>query len=313
MENVEQRHQPRHPIRVVAQRTGLTPEVLRAWEHRYGGVEPRRAATGRRLYSDAEVERLRLLRQVTDVGRPISQVATLADEELVALAKEDAATDPGAEAIGMEDTLEQALAEVQSFNAARLEALLMRAVVTERADAVLDQVVAPLLREVGVRWQAGTLGVAHEHMASAVLRRVLGFMADTSTVAEGAPELVVATPATEVHEFGALLVAATAASAGWRVIYLGPDIPAEDVAVAVRQRDAHAVALSIVFASSTTVADELRRLRAVLPADVEVWVGGAASDRQRRVLEETGALHVATLPEMRRLLGARSQKAERGT
>src|SRR5687767_4013223 len=79
----------RHPIGVVAERTGLSPDVLRVWERRYRAVEPSRAADGQRAYSDADVERLRLLRLSTQAGRSIGQVARLATEELTRLVRED--------------------------------------------------------------------------------------------------------------------------------------------------------------------------------------------------------------------------------
>jgi DNA-binding transcriptional MerR regulator len=79
----------RHPIQVVVRRTGLTADVLRAWEKRYGVIEPGRSEGGRRLYSDRDIERLRLLRRATGAGRRISQIAGLATEELAALVKED--------------------------------------------------------------------------------------------------------------------------------------------------------------------------------------------------------------------------------
>src|SRR5687768_5112132 len=81
-----------HPIGVVAKRTGISLHVLRAWERRYGVVEPVRTAGGQRLYTDAHIERLRLLRVVTDAGRNISHVVSLPDRELRALALEDAQT-----------------------------------------------------------------------------------------------------------------------------------------------------------------------------------------------------------------------------
>ena len=78
----------RHPIRVVARRTGLTPAVLRAWEKRYGVVDPTRTEGGQRLYSDEDVRRLSLLRQAVEEGRSISQVVELTTEELQGLVME---------------------------------------------------------------------------------------------------------------------------------------------------------------------------------------------------------------------------------
>ena len=87
--NTETSTEPRHPIKVVARRTGLTPDVLRVWEKRYSAVTPTRVSTGRRLYSDQDVERLLLLRRATLVGRRIGQVAALPTDELETLVDED--------------------------------------------------------------------------------------------------------------------------------------------------------------------------------------------------------------------------------
>lgn len=186
---------------------------------------------------------------------------------------------------------------------ARLEAVLRRAVVALSAAEFVDGVAAPLLAEVGEGWKAGRIGVAHEHAASSVLRRVLGLMGEAADVPGGAPGIVVATPAGQAHEFGALLAATTAAAEGWRVTYLGADLPAEEIAAAARHRGARTVALSLVYpGDDPRLADELRRLRAALPPGVEVVVGGSAAERQRGVLEEIGAAWVPRLADFRALL-----------
>lgn len=302
---------PRHPIRVVADRTGLSLDVLRVWERRYGVVVPGRADDGQRLYSDADVARLRLLRRATGAGRSIGRVARLPTDELAELVREDdaargvaapppAAPGPPGEA-GLH--LERAMAAVREMEPGKLEAELRRAMVALRAADFVDGVAAPLLAAIGEGWRRGRIGVAHEHAASAVLRRVLGYMVEAADVAGGAPGMVVATPAGQVHEFGALLAAASATAEGWRVTYLGADLPAEEIAAAVRQRGASRVALSLVYpADDPRIPGELRRLRAALPAGVAVVVGGGAAGEHRDTLEEVGAAWVPRLADFRVLL-----------
>jgi methylmalonyl-CoA mutase cobalamin-binding subunit len=112
--------------------------------------------------------------------------------------------------------------------------------------------------------------------------------------------MVVATPAGQIHEFGALLVAATAAIEGWRLTYLGADLPAEDIVEAAILTRPSAVVLSVVFpAGDPMLADELRRLRATLPRTIALVVGGAASSAYSRVLEEIGAVRLGSLEEFR--------------
>ncbi|HEX2188656.1 MAG TPA: MerR family transcriptional regulator, partial [Longimicrobiaceae bacterium] len=143
-----ERHVPRHPIRVAADRTGLSLDLLRVWERRYGVVSPGRTEDGQRLYSDADVERLRLLRRATERGRSIGRVAKLATEELGELVREDeAARVAGAPAVGRGAGahLERAVAAVREMDPAGLETGLRRAVVALSAAEFVDGVAAPLL------------------------------------------------------------------------------------------------------------------------------------------------------------------------
>ncbi|MBV9108712.1 MAG: MerR family transcriptional regulator [Gemmatimonadetes bacterium] len=311
---MENGREPRHPIRVVSERTGLSPDVLRAWEKRYGVVAPgRRQDAGQRLYSDADVERLRLLRRATSAGRSISHVATLPDAELARLVAEDEtqrtatpARPPaanGSAAAGAH--VRRALAAVGEMDGPALEAALRRAAVTLGIDAFVDDVAAPFLRAVGDAWASGAMSVAHEHLASAVLRRVLGIASDAAAGTASGPAVVIATPARQVHELGAMLAAAAATSAGWRVVYLGADLPAEDVARAVRETGARVVALSLVFAANPAGdVEELRRLRRLLPSQVALVAGGEGARAAAAPLANAGIRFVPDFAEFRRVLGS---------
>jgi methylmalonyl-CoA mutase cobalamin-binding subunit len=300
-----------HPMRVVTRRTGLSADLLRAWERRYEVVQPSRSESGRRLYSDADIERLGLLYRATLAGRGIGQLARLSTPELAALVRRDADADRsgnGAQRLQpvappahpRADYLGDSFRAIERLDAVALEAVLRRAVVALPADAFLDALVVPLLEGVGTRWREGTLRPVHGHLASAVLRRVLDRVIETAASVGAAPNLVVATPAGQLHEFGALLAAATAAAEGWRVTYLGASLPAEDIAAAAAQTRARAVALSIVYpAGDRAVGHELRRLGSLLPKDATLVVGGAASPSYRAVLEEIGATAVGDLADFR--------------
>lgn len=306
----EQGADARHPIRVVSERTGLTTDVLRAWEKRYGVVEPLRSETGQRLYTDADVERLLLLRQATEAGRPISQVAPLDTSELRRVVEEDEAARTVRERAfarpvtpEVEAYVAAALDAVRALGAASLNRTLEHAAVRLDAGAFLEGVVAELLRRVGVGWHEGELRAAHEHLATAVIRRVLSRLVWTG-VGEGRGVVVVATPQGERHEMGALLSAATAAAEQWEVVYLGADLPAEDIARAAADVGAGVVALSLVYsAADGQVADELRRLRAAAP-DVAIVVGGAGAERWAPVLREIGAERLSDLGALRAFLGS---------
>lgn len=302
---------PRHPVRVVAQRTGLSSHVLRAWERRYGVVTPTRTEGGQRLYSDADIERLILLRTLTSHGGAISQLAKLAQSDLARRVEEDRAARNGSAAGGGElDAAaarwrEAALHAIEALDGAVLRRQLERATVGLGTTRFLEGVVGPVLKEVGDRWHAGTMGIAHEHLASAVFRQVLGWVRETAEAGSRAPALVVATPPNQLHEGGAMLVAAVAATEGWRVIYLGVDLPPADIAAAALRTGARAVALSLIHPTDdVAIGAHIAALRRALPADLPLLFGGAAAESYRDHIDAVDGEIVTELAELRSALGA---------
>jgi DNA-binding transcriptional MerR regulator/methylmalonyl-CoA mutase cobalamin-binding subunit len=297
---------------VVVQRTGLTSHVLRAWERRYGAVEPGRTKGGQRLYSDADVLRLRLLRKATEAGRPIGQVAELSTEELVSLVGEDAATSERASAGpgSREPHLEACLAAAERMDSQALREELMRAVVKLSAPVFVTGVVGPLLARVGELWEAGKLRPAEEHVVSTAVRQVLDWLLGQYEASGDAPLLVAATPSGELHEFGAMLAAVVAADAGWRVLYLGASLPSEEIALAAERTGAAVVAVSVVDGADEEVdrsRRELGELRAALPEGVLLVTGG----RRSSDVTVEGVTRVGDLDALRQVLSA--ARPERGS
>lgn len=272
-----------HPIGVAAERAGITPDVIRAWERRYGVVDPNRDEAGRRVYTSADIARLRLLARATEGGHSIGQVVELPPDQLEELVRTDEAARRAAAPVSevpesAREVVEAALARVEALDAAGLEALLLRAASLHGVPLLLRGVLAPFFHAVGDQWHEGLFTAAQEHMASAIVRGVLSRLLSGIPVPPGAPALLVATPAGERHEIGALLVAATATLEGWLVTYLGADLPAADIAGAARETRARAVAVSAVYAPRPeALADEISALRAALASDVTLFLGGAAT------------------------------------
>lgn len=302
-----------HSVRVVARRTGLSPDLLRAWERRYGAVQPVRSAGGQRHYSDADIERLQLLVQATAAGRAIGQVASLETAELQELVAADrmasgAVDAPAAEVPAAERYLHEALGAAERFDALVLESTLRAAALQLPSDQALDRVFAPLLMEIGTRWEQGRFPPANEHLATAVIRRVLTWMSDHSAAPDRAPTIVVGTPAMQVHDLGAMLVSTVAATHGWRVAFLGPSLPADELARAARMAQADTVALSVVDPIDPAhVGRELRQLRGELPRSVALVVGGSGAAAIAGVLEEIGAHRLDSLAALRAWLAKRRQ------
>ncbi len=295
----------RHPIGVAAERTGLTPDVLRVWERRYGAVSPERSEGHQRLYSDDDIERLRLLRLATIPGRGISQVVGLSTGDLARMVEEDASARARVEAAELPDaesgseTVARALALVRAFEGAGLEWVLNRVVAELGLVHFITAVGAPLLRRVGDEWHAGRITVAQEHLATSTVRRtVIGAMPLGSSPAD-APRMVVGTLAGERHEVGALFVAAVAMAQGWAVTYLGADLPVDDIADAALATRARVVAISVVSPMDRRqLLQAFDTLRARLGAGVSLVVGGAGTAGLGKDLEPAGVRVFARLSDL---------------
>ena len=273
---------PRHPIRVVAHRTGLTPAAIRAWERRYDAVEPARSDGGQRLYSDDDISRLNTLRALTDMGRSIGTVAALPPEAAEALLSEDleaAPSDAGAmPAEEQESWVDDAYHHLISLDSQSMERVLWRAFLSLGARQFLEGVVSPLLARVGTGWAAGRVTPGQEHLGTGALERVLAWMNDPAMSSADGPRVVIATLPGERHALGARLAAAAAAVEGWQATYLGADLPVEDIAAAATKVGAQAVAISAVRTDDTSgTARALLDLRNLLDPAVTVMVGGSGA------------------------------------
>ena len=314
--------QPRHPIAVVAERTGLSVDVLRVWERRYGAVVPTRGPGGQRLYSDADVERLRLLEAAVQGGRRVGAVARLTTPELAVLVHDDRAAAlrrgdaaramadrapaggeadaAGAARTGAADVVRRAMAHVRAFDPRALDALLRRTLALGGAAALLDGVVAPLLRRIGEDWHARRLGIAEEHAASAVIEALVLELMRTVATPDAGPTVLVATLAGGRHVIAAAMAGAAAAAEGWNVLFLGGPLPAADIAAAAASGDARAVAVSMLFAEDPArLVEELTLVRERLPAHVLVVAGGGAVAPLAAELERRGIVVGETLDALR--------------
>ena len=276
------RTEPRHTIAVVSRRTGLSQLLLRAWERRYGAVQPGRTETGRRLYSDADVRKLQLLSRLTDHGHRIGDIAELDEAALQSLVLETAAEPvvptPLPAVSDVDELLGASLQAIADLDATRLEGLLARASVVLSRPVLRRDLLQPLLVEVGERWHEGTLRVAHEHLATSVIRAFLAGLSLGKAAPPGAPTVVVTTLAGHRHELGALMAASLAVDAGWRVLYLGPDLPAEEIALAAQESGSRAVVLSLSYPQDDPgTMEQLRALRRFVGDRVAILAGGRAA------------------------------------
>ena len=260
-----------YPVKAAAELSGLTPITLRAWERRYGAVVPHRDAGGRRLYDAAMVERLARLHRLVDRGLRIGQLAALDDAALDALLEERRSAGYG----GVDGLPERMLDAVAEYRVDVFDRELSVAIATLPLSVLIARVVAPLLREVGLRWADGRLAIAQERLVSSLLRARLLSVLDQHP-GERAPRVLFATLPGEGHELGLIGAALHARDAGVPLLYLGTELPAEELARVAGRLGAAGVAVSSVDpAQARRALDELRRLDAALAPGVPVWLGGA--------------------------------------
>lgn len=304
-----------HSINIAAKRSGLSAHVIRIWEKRYNAVAPVRTETNRRQYSDEEIERLVLLKQATDAGYKISQIAPVSTENLIdLLAKETQHLQQSAQPKTPAKTdgqgqgqafVEQCLISIEGLDSVSLEETLTQAALSLGHQGMIRHVVAPLATEIGERWRDGGITAAHEHFASAIIRVFLTNISKPFAIPESAPRIVIATPTGQLHELGAVIAGATCSSAGWKVTYLGTNLPAAEIAGACIQNQAVAIALSIVFPhDDPDLGEELKRLRQFTPETVSIIAGGRAAGSYRKHLEDAGILLCTDIEDLTARLDA---------
>jgi DNA-binding transcriptional MerR regulator len=261
---------PTYSLGAVSRLTGLSAHVLRAWERRYGAVVPLRTPGGTRRYRESDVARLRKLRAAVMAGHSISEVANASDEELE-------------RRLGMapslpEPALTPLLDAIDRLDGAEAERLLAGQLAALGPSRFVRGVASPLLREIGDRWAAGSMCIASEHLASTILRSLLGTCLRATTAGQQSAPILFTTLPGEEHELGSLMAAVTTAQAGGHPIFIGSNLPVPEIVHAADSLDAAAVAVGLCHVNGLDVPATLRALRDALPARVEIWIGGPGVD-----------------------------------
>ena len=289
-------------IKYVADHTGLKPHVLRAWESRYNAITPKRTPSNRRLYCQEDVRRLKLLKTACDLGHQISQIAGTDTDQLLQILNLDRPVGHGVQAPpasktdgtrSTESYCEQSLQAVLSLDPDKLERTLCDAAVSLSRQAVVESVIVPLFEQIGDLWKTGRLKILNEHMASNCIRNFLWDTLRCVEIAPQAPAIVLGTPVGQHHELGALSAALAAAEAGWRPIYVGASLPAEELAAAVSQFNAKCIGLSVsILLDENRLKPELTKLRRIIGQECALLVGGRYDARWNDLIKSVGALHV---------------------
>lgn len=234
----------------LSRRSGVSPELLRAWERRYALLRPTRSAGGLRLYSPDDVERVRTMQAHLAEGLGAAEAAALASRRP---AQTDAQVAPAVARRELEAALKQ-------FDEPRAHAMFDTLLAATTLDSILSEVVIPYLHELGEQWARGDVSVAQEHFAASVIRgRLLGLGRDWGRGL--GPRILLACAPREQHDLGLIVFGLALHSRGWRVGYLGADTPVESLKDAARSFDPVFVVVSSVTADRFEAsAGELRKL-----------------------------------------------------
>lgn len=265
-----------YPIRAVAKIVGMTSDSIRSWERRYEAIKPARSR-GRRLYSDGDVQRLILLKQAVGQGHSIGQIAQLEDAVLKQLPRQ---TSEEQERMDQqkkmqEHQIHQIIACLEEYDALGAGRILASMAALQPTKEFICGQVLPLMRLLGDYWASGRLGIAQEHMLSSIMRGVLSTLLRINNTNSNR-KMIFTTLSGERHEFGILSAAMLTAGSGITAIYLGPDLPVEEVLMAQKKTGAATLVLSS-FPNEENNEAHLENLRALfkgLPTDVDVILGG---------------------------------------
>lgn len=255
----------------LSRRTGIAPELLRAWERRYGLLQPARSSGGFRLYSDADEKRVELMRSHLRSGLAAAEAARRAVEEAIP-AVDAGGQDGSAE---LDEVARRLRSALNSFDESGSQAALDRLLAAFTIETALRDVVIPYLAELGDRWASGDASVGQEHFASGILRgRLLG-LARGWDGGDGPRALLACAPG-ELHDLGLIAFGLALRRRGWRITFLGPDTPTDTLVDATRELDP---ALVVVSATArrrlTPLVDILDRLR----RHTRVAIAGAGATR----------------------------------
>ena len=279
-------------IAAVERDTGLSKDVLRMWERRYGFPVPERDANGERLYPAAQVERLRLIKRLMDQGHRPGKLIAAPEEELAALAPRRPRDTAAALPRGAGESLDELLDPIRRHDGPGFQQAMQQRLVRQGLQAFVQDTAAPLTHQVGVAWEEGRIEVFEEHLYTELTKRLL--RQTIATLPAGRrPRVLLTTVPEEQHVIGLLMVEALLALEGAECIPLGTQMPLLDIGRAAEAHAADIVALSFSVAfPQRQIGGLVQHLRQILPPTVALWVGGGGI---RRLAAHNG---VAILPEL---------------
>ena len=274
-----------HRIHRVAKLTGLSKDVIRVWERRYGLLKPIRGTNRYRNYSDEDVALLRYIKSEMDKGASIGILAALGREHLLSRLRTQA-TPPVVGETSYERLVGELLATLEPLDRVTFERRLNGAVAVIPFEEALENILLPLQRRVGELWHDSRVSVAIEHYVTKQVQQKLFTAMNHLPINEDGPKVVVACPAGQFHEIGAQAVAYRCGVRGCRVYYLGPNVPTAALASLCVQVQPHLALLSLPLAMPETEMVQLaKELAEQVGLICRVMAGGPGALAAKHILE----------------------------
>jgi DNA-binding transcriptional MerR regulator len=299
-------------IQFVSKVTGVSAHTLRAWEKRYDAVVPRRNPKGKRLYSQENIKKLKLLTELVQMGNSISDIASLEIDTLEALSlqfgEQKQINNTKQEDVDISGVLKNLLMALRGFKLDIISHEMEKVKQSLNPKDFALKLLLPLLKEVGTMVYAGELSIAQEYAMSAIIKFHSGSILykHMSTKNAKTKSIVLATPAGELHEFGILISALLCANYDIKFIYLGASMPWDSLSDATNQigADILLVGVSPMFQTTNTeiLEEYFTNVRSSLKSECELWIGGM--QHFTKPLMQDGIISVNDLQQLDRKLQA---------
>ena len=300
MNDRSNQHVPALSIAAVERDTGLSKDTLRVWERRYNYPQPGRDSFGERLYPTDQVEKLRVVKRLMDLGHRPGKIIGLDIDELQQLAEvSNAGTRTAATLKGSED-LQELLEMIKRHDVEGFRRAMSQVVLRIGIQRFVSEIVAPLTAMVGDAWARGYLEIFEEHLFTESIQILLRNAINTIPVPGSRPRVLLTTLPGELHGLGLLMAEAVFSLEGAKCISLGTQTPIWDIALAATTQRVDVVALSFsACQSGASLIDSLMDLRHKLPLNTEIWCGGASIVLQRKAIAGVRVMsNLNSIPEV---------------
>ncbi len=279
-------HNGPYSISAVSSMTGVNSVTLRAWERRYGLIRPTRTEAGHRLYTQKDIEQIKLILQFMDEGIAIGRV-----KDALRIAAEREITPGQADESPWSQYTQDMLGAVVCFDEVYLERVYNEVMSLYSVEVVTQKLLLPLLEILAERWKQSDMGIAEEHFFSVFMRNKLGSRFHHRNTQNTGPLLVAACLPGEQHEFGLLLFALAAHAQNYRLILLGANMPLSPLRALVKQTRSKGIVLAgSVEIDPKILQNQLSTL--CRETNVPVWVGGTCASHYRNHIEAAGAIAI---------------------